>query len=113
MGSLGYEAVNFTVTNLRLEPLNASSPPTWWDGSPAEGTEPGGQQRLTGAYRVFNTTILVFILLTSLLCKSNIKARRKLQISPAYYIVSLFTPKSIHKNMLFFSVCWHFLSKIW
>lgn len=77
MGSLGtavgYEAVNFTVTNLRLEPLNASSPPTWWDGSPAaEGAEPGEQQRLIGAYRVFNITIQVFILITSLLCESNI-----------------------------------------
>lgn len=82
MGSLettvGYEAVNFTVTNLRLEPLNASSPPTWWDGSPAaEGTEPGEQQRLIGAYRVFNTTIQVFILLSSLLCKSNINGNSR------------------------------------
>lgn len=89
MGSLettvGYEAVNFSVTNLRLEPLNVSNPPTWWDSSPAaEGAEPGEQQRLIGAYRVFNTTIQVFILLTSLLCKLNINVHRKQQISLAY-----------------------------
>lgn len=85
MGSLeatvGYEAVNFTLTHLRLEALNASSTPTWWDGSPAaEGSEPGEQQRLVGAYRVFDTSIQVFILLTSLLCKSKINQHRKQQI---------------------------------
>lgn len=82
--SVGYEAVNSSVPNLRLEPLNASSPPTWWDGSLAEGAEPGEQQRLIGAYRVFNTTIQVFILLTSLLCKSNFNVHRKQQILLAY-----------------------------
>lgn len=73
--TVGYVAVNFTVAHLRLEPVNASSR---WDGSPAaEGAELEEQQRLIGeqAYRDFSTTIQVFILLTSLLCKSNTHQR--------------------------------------
>lgn len=73
--TVGYVAVNFTVAHLRLEPVNASSR---WDGSPAaEGAELEGQQRLMGeqAYRDFCTAIQVFILLTSLLCKSNTHQR--------------------------------------
>lgn len=77
--TVGY-GVNFTLSILRLMPPNASSPPGWWDGRPAaEGAEPGEQQRLIGAYWGFNTTIQIFILLTSLLCKSNINLHRKQQ----------------------------------
>lgn len=71
----GYVAVNFTVAHLRLEPVNASSR---WDGSPAaEGAELEAQRRRMGeqAYRDFCTTAQVFILLTSLLCKSNTHLR--------------------------------------
>lgn len=71
--TLGYVAMNVTVTHLRLEPVNASSRR---DGSPAaEGAEGPGELTGERAYRDFSTTIQVFILLTSLLCKSNTHQR--------------------------------------
>lgn len=121
--TVGYVAVNATAAHLRLEPVNASSR---WDGSPAEGAELEQQQRMVGeqAYRDFCTTIQVFILLTSLLCKSNTHQRPqkiaellcKRSVVRKYKrkrdrISSLFTYKSIHKNL--FAVCWAFLSKLW
>lgn len=71
--TVGDGAANFTAAaHLRLELLNASSPPTRWDGSPpAEGSGLEEQQRLVReqAYRDFTTTIQIFILLSSLLGK--------------------------------------------
>lgn len=71
--TVGDAAVNFTVAHLRMDLLNASSPPTRWDRSPpAEGAGLDEQQRLIReqAYRDFTTTIQVFILISSLLGKS-------------------------------------------
>lgn len=116
--TVGYVAVNFTVAHLRLEPVNASSR---WDGSPAaEGAELEEQQRLIGeqAYRDFSTTIQVFILLTSLLCKSNTHQRPQKRADLFYkrpvvrkykrkrdQLSSLFTYKPIHKNMFVLQQC--------
>lgn len=65
--TVGYVAVNLTAAHLRLEPGNTSSR---WD-------ELEEQRRMVGeqAYRDFCTSIQVFILLTSLLCKSNTHRR--------------------------------------
>lgn len=71
--TVGDVAVNLTVAHLRLDLLNASSPPTRWDSSPpVEGAGLGEQQRLIReqAYRDFTTTIQVFLLLSSLLGES-------------------------------------------
>ncbi|XP_068610197.1 G-protein coupled receptor 176 [Brachionichthys hirsutus] len=60
--TVGDGAPNFTAAQLRLDVLNASSPPTRWDsGGPARGT--GLEEQ---AYRDFTTTVQVLILLTSL-----------------------------------------------
>lgn len=72
---IGDVAANFTAAYLRLDLLNASSPPTRWDSSPpAEGAglDELDQQRLIReqAYRDFTTTIQVLILISSLLGKS-------------------------------------------
>ncbi|XP_071376022.1 G-protein coupled receptor 176 [Centroberyx affinis] len=67
--TVGDGAANFTAANLWLDFLNASSPPTRWDGSPhADGSAPDDQRRLIReqAYRDFTTTIQVFILIGSL-----------------------------------------------
>ncbi|XP_062415782.1 G-protein coupled receptor 176 [Pungitius pungitius] len=73
--TVGDGAPNLTAARLWLDPPNASiSPPTWWDSSPPhEGTELDEQQRLVReqAYRDFTTTIQVFILIGSLIGKSN------------------------------------------
>ncbi|XP_030260094.1 G-protein coupled receptor 176 [Sparus aurata] len=74
--TVGDGAANFTAAaHLRLELLNASSPPTRWDGSPpAEGSGLEEQQRLVReqAYRDFTTTIQIFILLSSLLGNATV-----------------------------------------
>ena len=73
VATVGDGAANFTAAHLRLELLNASSPPSRWDGSPpAEGTGLDEQQRLIReqAYRDFTTTIQILILISSLLGKS-------------------------------------------
>ncbi|XP_035534932.1 G-protein coupled receptor 176 [Morone saxatilis] len=73
--TVGDGAANFTAAHLRLDLLNASSPPTRWDsGSPAEETGLEEQQRLLReqAYRDFTTTIQVFILISSLLGNATV-----------------------------------------
>ncbi|XP_051265678.1 G-protein coupled receptor 176 [Dicentrarchus labrax] len=73
--TVGDGAANFTAAHLRLDLLNASSPPTrWGSGSPAEGTGLEEQQRLLReqAYRDFTTTIQVFILISSLLGNATV-----------------------------------------
>ncbi|XP_073349651.1 G-protein coupled receptor 176 [Pagrus major] len=74
--TVGDGAANFTAAaHLRLELLNASSPPTRWDSSPpAEGSGLDEQQRLIReqAYRDFTTTIQIFILLSSLLGNATV-----------------------------------------
>ncbi|XP_068198932.1 G-protein coupled receptor 176 [Antennarius striatus] len=75
--TVGDGEFNFTAAQLRLDVLNASSPPTRWDSiTPAQGTGPGpeGQERLVReqAYRDFTTAIQVFILLTSLLGNATV-----------------------------------------
>lgn len=66
--------VSVTAAYLGLDPLNVSSPPTRWNGSPpAEGTGLDEQQRLIReqAYRDFSTAIQVFLLISSLLGGSH------------------------------------------
>lgn len=114
--TVGYVAVNFTVAHLRLEPVNASSR---WDGSPAaEGAELEEQLLGERAYRDLSTTLQVFILLTSLLCKSNTH-QRPLKRADLFYkrsvvrkyerkrdqLSCLFTYKPIHKNMFVLHPC--------
>ncbi|XP_042359204.1 G-protein coupled receptor 176 [Plectropomus leopardus] len=73
--TVGDGAANFTAAHLWLDLLNASSPPTRWDSSPAtEGTGLEEQQRLIReqAYRDFTTTIQVFILIGSLLGNATV-----------------------------------------
>lgn len=114
--TVGYVAVNVTVAHLRLEPVNASSR---WDGSPAaEGAELEEQLIGEQAYRDFSTTVQVFILLTSLLCKSNTHQHQradrfyKRSVARKYkrkrdQLSSLFTYKPIHKKYVrFTSMCW-------
>lgn len=79
-GSLAATAVdapvNFTLAHLRLDLLNASSPPTRWDSSlPGDGVGVDEPQRLIReqAYRDFTTTVQVFILICSLLGESFMK----------------------------------------
>ncbi|KAE8286707.1 putative G-protein coupled receptor 176 [Larimichthys crocea] len=74
---IGDVAANFTAAYLRLDLLNASSPPTRWDSSPpAEGAglDELDQQRLIReqAYRDFTTTIQVLILISSLLGNATV-----------------------------------------
>lgn len=92
-------AVNFTVAHLRLDHLNASSPPTWWDSrTPAGGSGLGERQRLIRdqAYRDFTTTVQVFILISSLIGKTF----QYCQTSSFYNQQHL----SKHKDMLW--NCW-------
>ena len=88
--TVGDGAANFSAARLWLGLLNASSPPTRWDGSPPAhaGTGPEEQQRLVReqAYRDFTTAIQVLILIGSLLGKSH---RRRLHVphaGPANYV---------------------------
>ncbi|XP_070705892.1 G-protein coupled receptor 176 [Pempheris klunzingeri] len=74
--TVGDGAANFTAAHLlRLELLNASSPPTRWDSSPpVEGTGLDEQERFIReqAYRDFTTTIQVLILISSLLGNATV-----------------------------------------
>nr|XP_046229576.1 G-protein coupled receptor 176 [Scatophagus argus] len=73
--TIGAGAANFTAAHLRLDLLNASSPPTRWDSSPpADGTGLDEQQRLIQeqVYQDFTTTIQVFILISSLLGNATV-----------------------------------------
>ncbi|XP_033504121.1 G-protein coupled receptor 176 [Epinephelus lanceolatus] len=76
--TVGDGAANFTAAaaNLWLDLLNASSPPTRWDSSPAaEGTGLGEQQQRLireQAYRDFTTTLQVLILIGSLLGNATV-----------------------------------------
>ncbi|XP_076611768.1 G-protein coupled receptor 176 [Chaetodon auriga] len=75
VATVGDGAANFTAAHLRLDLLNASSPPTRWDSSPpAEGTGLDEQQRLIReqAYRDFTTTVQVLILISSLLGNATV-----------------------------------------
>ncbi|XP_045915817.1 G-protein coupled receptor 176 [Micropterus dolomieu] len=73
--TVGDGAANFTAAHLRLDLLNASSPPIRWDNSPPdEGSGLDEQQRLIReqVYRDFTTTIQVFILISSLLGNATV-----------------------------------------
>lgn len=85
--TVGDGAANFTAAHLRLDLLNASSPPTRWDSSPpAEGTGLDEHQRFVRdqVYRDFTTTIQVFILISSLLGKSNKRIVHTWQKGPGF-----------------------------